>query len=96
MTAYRTPDPAAELAALRAEVAALRAASERVPMRYVVRPGWQPLALMIAVNTASAALWVVVRPWSLWRALDIACAVVSVTAWALAFVRRVPAEGARS
>ena len=103
---YRTPDLAAECAALRAEVAALRAKRARAPTRWsaqlmagaVLTP-----AGAVAALYALAAFWATLMfvieglawfraPWVVRLALVLA---VGAVWWALAFVRRVPVEGAR-
>jgi len=100
---YRTPDPAAELAALRAEVAALRA---KPATRLVVehyndgsRDWTLPAAATMFLLNAAGIGWAahfVVYGWraDVQRGAAVLAALLLV--WALAFVRRVPAEGARS
>jgi len=102
---YRTPDLAAECDALRAEVAALRAQSARVPMRWqIVRDGSIPrepdtvATMLVAVHVLASLTWsvgFVAVGWREWTQRGAAVLIVAAALWALAVVRRVPVEGAR-
>ena len=96
MTApYRTPDLAAECDALRAEVAALRAKRARVPMRFVLRAGGAWLAFANVCNALVVVLNAFDGSHGPWRIARAVWCVLMWSLWALAFVRRVPVEGAR-
>ena len=92
---YRTPDPAAELAALRAEVAALRAKpATRWSLNEAGRSEGGSGLVLVTLGAwcceAIAFVFYGACPPVLRGA--VVCAVASLL-WALAFVRRVPAEG---
>ena len=105
MTAPYRPAPCPSCDALRAEVAALRAAPARVPMRWRVasdprRPDdWSAAAsLLWTYVLVAVAVWAVsfvAVGWREWTQRFAAALAAGVALWALAFVRRVPADGAR-
>ena len=105
MTAPYRPAPCPSCAALRAEVAALRAVPERVAMRWIiVRDGTCPrepevtATMLLALHIVASLTWAVAFVavgWCVWTQRGAAVLIVAAALWALAFVRRVPADGAR-
>lgn len=104
---YRTPDPASAADALRAEVARLRAKPARVPMRWIIDTesvaAFAVTAAVIAIGLTGGLCLVgrFIEAGVIYsgapqerRAFGVCGTLLLV--WALAFVRRVPAEGARS
>ena len=93
MTAPYRPAPCPSCDALRAEVAALRAAPERAAMRLVLRPGGRWLALANACNTFVVVLDCFDGSRGPWRVARAVWCALMWAAWWWAFARRVPADG---